>query len=200
MEGRFSKANREFTTTLWQRFHEAHHLRRNYEQEQRRNEMIRHRVFINCWHINSNENASMWRLYVTSADSVVICSRCGLLDSSTDGRAYQPVLVRYVSCDEPRPEFHSLAPYVFKDTGFSFENEVRLLSVAGLDETIYLERREDFYRTLLVRPEELILAVRTHPEATRRFRRRVDNLCAKHLSYLQPLRSSLDPRAPHAKS
>ena len=80
--------------------------------------------------------------------------------------------------DEPRPEFHSLAPFVFKDISFRFENEVRVLLAAGLHETIYFDAEDDFYRRLPVRPEELIQEVRTHPDATKRTRRRVSKLCA----------------------
>lgn len=190
MEGRFSEANQEFQTSLWQRFHEAYSIHRNPEQEKQINEMIRHRVFINCWHINANESARMWKLYTKSSESVVVRSRCGLLDSSTDGGAYQPVLVHYLGQEEPRPEFHSLGPFVFKDKSFSFENEVRLLLVADVNETIYLEQEHDFYRTLPVRPEELIVEVRTHPASTKKFRRRVTNFCA-NFGLLPPRRSVL---------
>jgi hypothetical protein len=195
MEGRFSAANRQFQTSLWQRFNEAYAIKRDPEQEQQINEMMRYRVFMNCWHINANESTRMWKLYTKSLESVVIRSKCCLLDSSTDGRAYQPVLVRYVNQQEPRPEFHSLAPFVFKDTSFGFENEVRLLAVPDLEETIYLDQERDFYRTLPVRPEELILEVRTHPAATNRFRRRVAKLCADFLPRVEPRHSALEKGA-----
>jgi hypothetical protein len=189
MEGSFSEGNRQFQTALWQRFHEAYSIRRNHEQERRINEQIRHRVFINCWHVNEHESATMWRLYTKSPESVVIRSRCRLLDSSTDGPVYQPVLVRYVSRDEPRPEHHSLAPFVFKDTSFSFEHEVRLLTVAGLNETI---GNTDVSRTIPIRPEELILDVFTHPAAHKRFRRKVAAHCAQYLPHLKPRKSALE--------
>ena len=195
MEGRFSEGSRRFQTSLWQRFNEAYSIRRDPEQEERTNEIIRYRVFVNCWHMSGNENARMWKLYTHSPESVVVRSRCSLLDSSTDGGAYQPVLVRYVGQQEPRPEFHSLAPFVFKDTCFSFENEVRLFFVPDMHETIFVEREEDFYRTLPVRPDELITEVRTHPKATKQFHRRVAKLCANFIPHLQVRRSSLEKRA-----
>lgn len=192
MEGSFSEGNRRFQTALWRRFHEAHSIRPNHEQEQEINQMIRHRVFINCWHVNEHESARMWKLYTRSSESVVIRSQCRLLDSSIDGRAYQPVYVRYVGSDEPRPEHHSLAPFVFKDLKYQFESEVRLLLVAGLEETIYLEKEEDFARTLPIRPEELILGVFTHPAAGKKFRKCVDGLCTPHLPGIHAHPSSLE--------
>lgn len=194
MEGRFSEANYISQTALWQRFHHAHGIQQNSEQERGINESLRHRVFISCWHVNTVESARMWELYTKSTDSVVIYSRCGLLDSSTDGRAYQPLVVRYASQEVPRPEYHSLAPFVFKDTTFSFENEVRLISVGGLEE------EAEVHRTLPIRPDELILKVYTNPAASRRFRRRVEALCRKHLSFLRPNRSSLDARIASSRS
>jgi hypothetical protein len=195
MEGRFSAANHEFQTSLWQRFNEAYAIKPNPEQEAKINEMMRYHVFVNCWHVNGNESARMWKLYTSSSKSVVIRSQCRLLDSSTGGHTYQPVLVRYVSQQEPRPEYHSLAPFVFKDTSFSFENEVRLFFVPGMHETIYFEREEDFYRTLPVRPEELILDVRMHPAATRQFRHRVLQLCGQRLPNVKPRQSFLEKRS-----
>ena len=76
MEGRFSEANRQFQTALWQRFNQAYRIRQDPEQEAQINESIRHRVFINCWHVNANESARMWKLYTKSADSVVVRSQC----------------------------------------------------------------------------------------------------------------------------
>lgn len=195
MEGRFSEANRRFQTALSQRFHEAHGLQHNPDQERASNELIRPRVFINCWHINGNESARMWKLYTKSADSVVIRSRCDLLHSSSDGRAHPPLLVRYVGQDEPRPEYHSLAPFIFKGPCFNFENEVRLLLEAGSDESISLDGEEDFFRYLPLRPEDLILEIRTHPAASKRIRRKVENLCGSHLPNLRLRRSALDRKA-----
>lgn len=63
MEGRFSEANRRFQTSLWKRFHEAYPIRDDPEQQRQINESIRHRVFLNCWHINAHESARMWNLY-----------------------------------------------------------------------------------------------------------------------------------------
>lgn len=104
------------------------------------------------------------------------------------------MLVRYVGEDEPRPEYHSLGPFVVKGTEFSFENEVRLLSVADVNETIYLNEERDLYRTLGVRPEELIVEVRTHPATSKKFRRQVANLCSK-FTLPAPRRSTLEKSA-----
>ena len=46
--------------------------------------------------------------------------------------------------DEPRPEFNSLAPFVFKEVGFIFENEVRILHVEDTSKTIWIDKEQDF--------------------------------------------------------
>lgn len=191
MEGRFSEGNKTFQTQLWSRFQEAHSLRPDLAMESRINESMRYRVFINCWNARDGEDARMWNTYTKSSDSVVIRSTCGLVDSSIAVGAYQPARVRYVSASEPRPEFHSLAPFYFKGVDYyEFESEVRFLLVDSSG-TIYIDRKEDFSRTLSAEPERMITTVITHPRATKRFRCEVAGFCRKHLPNASVRRSTL---------
>ncbi len=193
MEGRFSDGNRSFQTQLWKRFQEAYALRPDCGLEFRINEAIRHRVFINCWNARDNEDGRMWKAYTRTSEAVAIRSTCRLVDSSIGVGAYQPAYIRYVSEDEPRPEFHSLGPFYFKGPDYSFEREVRFLLVDS-SATIYINREKDFFRTLPAQPRKIITSVIIHPRATNSFRRKVSGFCSLHLPETNVRRSCL-PKA-----
>ena len=180
MEGRFAEANRRYQTALWERFARHHSLAKDGKSDWEHREVMRHRYFINCWHMNFAESAQMWDLYTRGHESVVIRTTAHLLNLEMKPPAYQLVKVRYAGHDVPRPEFHSVAPFVYKDPKFAVEDEVRIVLAAPLAETIYLSDEKDFGRTLPVNPERIVMEIITHPRAPWQFRDKARAFCAEH--------------------
>ncbi len=86
------------------------------------------KVALNCWHLNDNESAAMWKLYLKSNEGIAIQS------------TYQNLLKVFSNCKESihlsvvkyidyEKEFfdglHLLKPYGFKRKSFEHEKELR---------------------------------------------------------------------------
>ena len=127
--------------------------------------------FLTCWHKNTHENQWMWENYTGSPEAVVITTKAPRLLAVFRERI-AGFDVEYVGEEKALPELHSLAALAYKRRQYSPENEFRLVYTAN-DETIYVDREEDFGRTLAVEPENFIDEIRFHPNATPEFKARV---------------------------
>jgi hypothetical protein len=110
--------------------------------------MTTRNVAVNCWHMNEQESAAMWRLYLAGSDGVALRSTFRRLKASLDERAIpdnarmqsqslQIGLVEYVDYDLAiTPPYHRRCFY--KRKSFEHEREVRALIYREPD-TITLE-------------------------------------------------------------
>jgi len=80
---------------------------------------------VNCWHLNEEESAAMWKLY-SSDLGVAIQSRVSILEGIFAGKNVNMALVQYI--DFEGDELPALAyPAYHKRKSFSHEKELRLV-------------------------------------------------------------------------
>jgi len=136
-------------------------------------ESHRCRTFLSCWHKNHVESPVMWSSYTTCPESIVIVCKTPNLLRAIEGRC-QAFDIRYIDDNEPIPDFHSLSVFAHKRRDpFEFEHELRLAYVLPREESVWLDKEEDFGRTLKVSPSNFIEEVRFHPCATDAFKAQV---------------------------
>lgn len=87
-------------------------------------------VGVNCWHLNEEESAAMWNLYLRSDEGIAICSTMDKLYTSITDKRFHTYIgqVQYINFNS---EMASLNPYetlFYKRRSFSHENEIRLLA------------------------------------------------------------------------
>ena len=107
----------------------------------------------------------MWSKYTKTPDAVVVQSRVGLLDACLPSTV-QIASIIYKDQDVARPEWHSLAPFFYKNPQFKNENELRLITSADLEEAVDYEN--DIGRELLVNLSSIIERVIIHPNARKK--------------------------------
>lgn len=136
----------------------------------------RHWIDVSCWHKNTAESLTMWKIYGGSAESVRISSTVGLLASSL---TLPPSLgsyiaeVRYIDHDNDyfKTE-HEASPALHKQKPYSYEQEVRAI-VWNPSDSIFGDR-SDKGRLATVDVRALITGVRVSPSAKPWFRELVN--------------------------
>jgi hypothetical protein len=155
--------------------------RQAYERASKNRAISKGCTFINCWHINTNEDQRMWDAYTTTSDSVVVISTAHRLDASMK----QPVFgagVRYVSEDTPRTEFDERSLFFYKDVAYKFEREFRLLiDLMTLGGPVQHDDPVDFFRRVPIDLSTLIYAIQPHPNATQETKDKICALVSQHL-------------------
>lgn len=98
------------------------------EMKSRSTRLFRGQSFVNCWHINQNESAAMWKLYCQMNNGIAIKSNYSRLRECFAGCGRDVYIgkVKYIDYDsEPIPEENSFYPIVHKRMSFQHENELR---------------------------------------------------------------------------
>ena len=138
-------------------------------------------TFINCWHINTNEDQRMWDAYTTSSDSVVVITTAHRLAASMKQSVFGAG-VRYVSEDTPRTEFDERSLFFYKDVAYEFEREFRLLiDLMTLGGSVHRDDPVDVFRRVPIDLSTLIYAIQPHPRATQETKDKIGALVRQHL-------------------
>jgi hypothetical protein len=91
---------------------------------------LRKITFINCWHINHNENIEMWKTYADLNNGILIkTTEEKLINSLTDPKlgSFHLRPIRYAKRDSREIDLSFPLELInFKDEIYSFENEYRL--------------------------------------------------------------------------
>lgn len=88
----------------------------------------RNTFFINCWHLNSEESDSQWKLYGGNAFSVAIVSNLKRIKKSIlDAQDVYGGQIRYYKAGEVIPDGNVFFPIVHKRLAFVHEREFRLI-------------------------------------------------------------------------
>lgn len=86
---------------------------------------------VNCWHINENESAAMWKLYSSTNQGIAITSTFERLKASFDCFTADVVFigkVKYIDYNKVSiPMGNAYEPYIHKRESFSHEKELRCL-------------------------------------------------------------------------
>ena len=150
--------------------------------------------FVSCWHMNQHENNAMWKCYCEGADAVAMKTTYSKLRSCLRPHVFLGV-VRYIDYTTERlPSLNMLEYITHKQLHFRFENEVRAVCVAFLDNTeaVPLFEKEDQPGVYVYAPNvdlsHLIEAVVLHPDATPAFEASMAALCSSK-ALPPPLRS-----------
>lgn len=127
-EGSYSKANERMRPTLYAGIPpEAQAKLSTHRAELAK--QIRLATFVNCWHMNANESAGMWKLYAQTNEAVAIRSSYFRLANELDSDVYLG-MVEYIDFDRDwLPEGNSFYPYVHKRESFAHEREVRAVTL-----------------------------------------------------------------------
>ena len=98
--------------------------------------LIRESTYINCWHSGETESAAMWKLYGTTADSIVIQSTYKkLMDALPDNFFMGMVQYKdYGSSEDWMPRDNYLYPFIHKRREFKYESEVRAFTSGHWDD------------------------------------------------------------------
>ena len=92
-------------------------------------------VFVNCWHMNEDESAAMWKIYSTSKESVCVRTTYARLREALAEDVYIGT-VKYISYDRDEiPADHPFWPLVHKRKSFEHERELRAVwsDIASMD-------------------------------------------------------------------
>lgn len=82
---------------------------------------------VNCWHMNEEESAAMWRLYASSNRAIAVQTTYSKLREAFGDDVYIGV-VRYISYDTDNIPFGNLFwPFVHKRKSFEHERELRAM-------------------------------------------------------------------------
>lgn len=107
--------------------------------------LYRNMTFVNCWHINENENFEMWKNYSLHNENrgVAIQTTFGdLVQSIADERKITDLKIKYVDFQTYNLSYFMANPhnfFRFKDLPYSYESELRLITF----EDTYPEINED---------------------------------------------------------
>ena len=95
---------------------------------------LRKGVFINCWHLGTNESMAMWKLYGKSSNAVAITTTVGKLANELEvhnrNNNIRIKKVEYIDhFDDPKIDVSKYSNiFAYKNEAYSFENEVRIIA------------------------------------------------------------------------
>lgn len=190
LEGRFSPANKSVVSRSDDAFYAAYPISRTLEQAEAQHEVHRHCVFVLCWHRNTKESRKMWNAYTSTTQSIVITSSAKALNRFIP-EEIEKSPVKYHNEDFPRTEFNYNTIYFYKPLKYSFENEFRLLRSIGKNESVSFDDPKDFKRYVPISLKAIVHRVITHPNASKDFKLKVDELIGKYLKSIKRENSHL---------
>jgi hypothetical protein len=89
---------------------------------------LRKWIFLNCWHMNSNESAAMWQLYVQKNDGIAIRSTFARLRDSLSSHDMLIGMVNYIDYDRTMIPYGNAFHALFcKRRSFEHEHELRVV-------------------------------------------------------------------------
>lgn len=88
---------------------------------------IRKWIFLNCWHMNNNESAAMWQLYVQKNEGIAIRSTFARLRDSLSYPYIHIGMVNYIDYSRTMiPEGNVFHAFFYKRRSFEHEHELRV--------------------------------------------------------------------------
>ena len=123
-EGSFSKANIPFRDILYK---DEEHVKAEDISEVYK--LIREFTVINCWHINWQESAAMWKLYLKSNEGIAIQSNFERLKTSFNYEKDNIYIgkVKYIDYEKELVPEGPLQCFVHKRKSYQHEKELRAI-------------------------------------------------------------------------
>ncbi|GAB6109031.1 hypothetical protein [Fusibacter bizertensis] len=119
----------------------------------------KNKVAISCWHINENENISMWERYIEGNEGVAISSTVEQLSeiNAPDGYTIVKYPVEYIDFEKDykvQINNYELTPFIYKRVEYDSEKEYRLM--------IFREKGEAKFEEISKAISELLNLNRSH--------------------------------------
>jgi hypothetical protein len=84
-------------------------------------------VFVNCWHINPNESAAMWKLYATNHEGIAIKTTVKRLCDSLNNWP-RPIYIGEVAYQPSINTAFAFSSFLYKRVSFEHEKELRAVA------------------------------------------------------------------------
>jgi len=125
-------------------------------------QFVKH-TFVSCWHLNKNQSAAMWKLYLQSNEGIAIRSTFGKLRKSLKKYKDHDVyigIVKYISYSKDVIPEGSLFPYFHKRLSFEHEKELRaVIQAFSYDKKGDIDWSKSPYRSGLNVPIDLNILI-----------------------------------------
>jgi hypothetical protein len=159
--------------------------------------------FINCWHINNQESAAMWKLYLSNKEGIAIKTTTDRLKNAF-AECSEEIFISIVKYWDPENEDKetlyndnknefggsTINPLIFKRLSFKHENELRLIhnkfSYDSMDNP-----PKEFGLNIPANLEYLIDEIHIAPYASHSFTELVNDVCKKYEVNKRILKSNL---------
>jgi hypothetical protein len=93
---------------------------------------FRKTLAVNCWNINEQESAALWKIYCTGIDGIAIQSTVGRIKSALEVEEIDVYIgkVHYIDYLTDSIPFRGITtPVYYKRKSFEYENELRLVTL-----------------------------------------------------------------------
>jgi hypothetical protein len=148
-------------------------------------------VMVNCWHMNEEESAAMWKLYARNDRAIAVQSTYQRLRDSLD-ESVQIGTVTYISYDKDSIPFGNLFwPFVHKRKSFEHERELRALT-CDVAKVMAEGKPPDSGEWRSVDLDKLVEAIYIAPSAEPWFAELVKDISSKYAFRFHLNHSSLD--------
>ncbi len=189
-EGANSHANVEFAPDSWSNI---------FPDYPRYVEWARQWIHVNCWHMNNNESAAMWKLYARTNEAIAIQSTYARLYECLPEQVYVGK-VHYINYEtEFMPDNNALYPFVHKRKSFEHEQELRAViseqQPRGSDGLVEVGKPNPEYgRFVNIDIKNLVEKIYVAPTAQAWFTTLVENVTKKYGFEITVTSSSLDKK------
>lgn len=146
--------------------------------------------FVNCWHMNENESAGMWQLYMNANEGVAIQTTIAALKQSLEQSKYPIYLgaVSYIDyTNESWGEYQPMNPIFHKRKSFAHEREVRAVIVNPPD----INAKTTDGVLIPVQLHTLVKNIFISPKAQPWFKETVKSVSAQYGLSIEPIQSTL---------
>jgi len=151
------------------------------------------KMAINCWHMNDNESAAMWKLYLKSDEGIVIRSTYKRLYNALQNSEYNFYAGKVTYIDYETDTFgahNALNPFVHKRNSFEHEQELR--AIVWFDRNKELLKNKDLSYGLGVKIDmsDLIESISVGPYAPQWLHELVKSVVNKKYGFNIPVKHS----------
>ena len=172
---------------------------RLYEHEAAVNQERRQWIYVNCWHMNENESAAMWRLYASNNEAIAIQSTYALLCNCLPPNVYLGQVSYIDYATESLPDTNIYSRFLHKRKFFEHEREVRAVVDRYTELALQLPQgyhpvdNDEVGFPVKVSVDSLVERVHVAPTSPTWFRTLVEAITRKYdFTQIPIIRSSLD--------
>lgn len=103
------------------------------QQLMKKSELLLGLVGVSCWHLNNNESAAMWDLYLRSGEGIAIKSNVSNLINSINSNDIFCGQVQYIDYNHEIASNNTYESLFYKRRSFNHEHEFRLICFESME-------------------------------------------------------------------